>query len=135
VLTCCQRFKREHHSSKRNRVDTYSYLLVVDVEVDVEEVPESEHEAELQGLEEPAAFLLRLGGVPGGRGARHLALAGAAARLPVWRGRQQPEPEAPRAHGAASAGDSGGHAERARRREEGPASVGSAPERAHEARP
>jgi len=42
-------------------------LLVIDVEVDVEEVPEAEERAEPQRLHEPAAFLRTRGrhSVPG----------------------------------------------------------------------
>jgi hypothetical protein len=103
-----------------------THLLVIDVEVDVEEVPEAEERAELQRLQEPAAFLLRLPSLPG-RGARHRPLAGLA--LPISRDRQQAVPEAARAHGAASGGGgscngsgagAGGVADRASR-EEGPA--------------
>jgi len=97
-----------------------THLLVIDVEVDVEEIPEAEERAELQRLEEPAAFLLRLPGLPD-RAARHRPLVGLA--LPVRRDRQQAVPEAARAHGAASGrggsgdGAGGGDAERAGREE------------------
>ena len=100
-----------------------THLLVIDVEVDVEEIPEAEERAELQRLEEPAAFLLRLPGLPD-RAARHRPLAGLA--LPVRRDQQQAVPEAARARGAASggggsgAGAGGGDADWAGR-EEGPA--------------